>query len=255
MDEGDMKTDLSEQEQSLRAQVEDSEKALAALQGDLQAVDAELNDLAEQSVQYDTLGEVCRSLEALDDLGAMRLFWQDRGHGGDPLEYIKASRDRIHDYGKLFLKTESRRQEIVDRIGTQDASLDSLHYELTDVLQREEERQSEWTVERDLESWPTHTVVMPWARGTEEDKRYRKSLGSSLLASAALSVLVASIAIPMIERPQDIELPERMAKLVRQDLPPPPPPVAAIEEPVVEEEIPEPEVAEESPPQLVPESV
>ena len=79
-----MKTDLSEQEQSLRAQVEDSEKALAALQGDLQAVDAELKDLAEQSVQYDTLGEVCRSLEALDDLGAMRLFWQDRGHGGDP---------------------------------------------------------------------------------------------------------------------------------------------------------------------------
>ena len=249
-----MKTDLSEQKQSLRAQVEDSERALAALQSDLQAVDAELNELAEQSVQYDTLSEVCRSLEALDNLGAMPLFWQDRGHGGDPVEYIQAARDRIYDYGKLILKTESRRQEIVDRIGAQDASLDGLHYELTDVLQREEERQSEWTVERELESWPTHSVVMPWARGTEEDKRYRKSLGSSLLASAALSDLVASIAIPMIERPEEIKLPERMAKLVRQDLPPPPPPIAAIEEPVVEEEIPEPEVADEIPPELVPES-
>jgi hypothetical protein len=249
-----MKTDFSEQEQSLRAQVEDSEKALTALQGDLRAVDAELSDLAEHSVQYDTLGEVCRSLEALDDLGAMNLFWQDRDHSGDPLDYIQSARNRIEEYGESILETEGRRQAIVDKIGDQNLSLDCLHYELTDVLQREEERQSEWTVERELEDWPAHTVVMPWTRGTEEDQRYRKSLGSSLLASAALSILVASIAIPMVERPQDIELPERMAKLVRQDLPPPPP-VAPIEEPLVEEEIPEPEVAEEVPPEDVPEAV
>jgi hypothetical protein len=220
----------------------------------LRAVDAELSDLAEHSVQYDTLGEVCRSLEALDDLGAMNLFWQDRDHSGDPLDYIQSARNRIEEYGESILETEGRRQAIVDKIGDQNLSLDCLHYELTDVLQREEERQSEWTVERELEDWPAHTVVMPWTRGTEEDQRYRKSLGSSLLASAALSILVASIAIPMVERPQDIELPERMAKLVRQDLPPPPP-VAPIEEPLVEEEIPEPEVAEEVPPEDVPEAV
>ena len=248
-----MKTDLSEQEQSLRAQVEDSEEVLAALHSDLQAVDAELSDLAEHSVQYDTLGEVCRSLEALNDLGAMDLFWQDLGHSGDPAEYIQKARDRIHEYGESILETEGRRQAVVDKIGDQNLSLDCLHYELTDVLQREEERQSEWTVERELEDWPAHTVVMPWTRGAEEDQRYRKSLGSSLLASAALSILVASIAIPMIERPQDIELPERMAKLVRQDLPPPPP-AAPIEELVVEEEIPEPELVEEVPPDDLPKS-
>ena len=249
-----MKTDFSEQEQSLRVQVEDSEKVLAALRGDLEAIDTELNDLAEKGVQYDTLSEVCRSLESLDDLGAMDLFWQDSGYDNDPADYIEKARDRIHDYGKLIVKTESRRQEIVDKIGDQNLSLDCLHYDLSDVLQREEERQAEWTVERDLESLPEHTVVMPWARGNEEDQRYRKSLGSSLLASAALSVLVASIAIPIIERPQDIELPERMAKLVRQDLPPPPP-VAPIEELPVEEEIPDPEVPEDVPPEDVPESV
>jgi len=252
MDEGDMKTDFSEQEQSLRAQVEDSEGVLEALQSDLRAVDAELDGLAEHSVQYDTLGEVCRSLEALEDLGAMNLFWQD--HDRDPAEYIQEARDRIHDYGELIHSTEVRRQAVVDKIGDQNVSLDCLHYELTDVLQREEERQSEWTVERELEGWPAHAAVMPWTRGTEEDQRYRKSLGSSLLASAALSILVASIAIPIIEREQEIELPERMAKLVRQDLPPPPP-VAPIEELPVEEEIPDPELVEEVPPDDIPESV
>lgn len=250
-----MKTDFSDQEQSLRAQVEESEEALAALQSDLHAVDSELNGLAEQGVQYDTLGEVCRSLEALDDLGATNLFWQDLGHGNDPAEFIRKARDRIDEYGMLIVKTEARRQEVVDKIGDQNLSLDCLHYELTDILQREEERQNEWTVEREIEDWPTHTVVMPWARGTEEDQRYRKSLGSSLLVSATLGILVASIAIPIVERPQEIELPERMAKLVRQQLPPPPP-AAPIEELPVEEEIPEPEVAEETPPEdVVPESV
>ena len=249
-----MKTDFSDQEQSLRAQVEDSEKVLAALQSDLQAVDAELGDLAGQSVKYDALGEVCRSLEVLDNLGAMRLFWQDLGHGGDPVEYIRKARDRIHDYGELMLVTERRRQEVVDKIGGQDVSLDCLHYELTDVLRREEERQSEWTVEREPDSWPAHTIVMPWARGTEEDQRYRKSLGSSLLVSTVLGILVASIAIPILERPQDIQLPERMAKLVRPELPPSPP-FAQIEEPLVEEEIPDPELAEEIPPEDVPKSV
>jgi len=253
MDEGDMKTDFSEQEQSLRAQVEDSEKELGALQGDLRAVDAELADLASQSVQYDAVSEVCRSLEALDSLGAMRLFWEDQGHGGDPLEYIEKARDRIHDYGELILTTEGRRQEIVGKIGGQNDSLDCLHYDLSDVLQREEERRNEWVVEREPDSLPAHTVVMPWARGTEEDDRYRKSLGSSLAASAALGILVASIAIPIIERPQEIELPERMAKLVRPELPPPPP-AAPIEELVVEEEIPDPELAEETPPDDVPKS-
>jgi len=248
-----MKTDFSDQEQSLRAQVEGSEKALEAMQGDLQAVDAELADLASQSVQYDTLGEVCRSLEALDNLGATRLFWQDLGHGGGPVEYIQKAREKIHDYGELILVTEKRRQKVVEKIGGQNVSLDCLHYDLSDVLQREEERQSQWTVEREPDSLPAHTVVMPWARGTEEDERYRKSLGSSLLASAALGILVASIAIPILERPQDIQLPERMAKLVRANLPPPPP-VAPIEELLVEEEIPDPELAEEIPPEDVPKS-
>lgn len=248
-----MKTDSSDQEQSLRAQVEDSEKVLEALQSDLRAIDAELGDLASQGVQYDALGEVCRSLEALGNLGAMRLFWEDLGHGGDPVEYIEKAREKIHKYGELILATEERRQAVADKVGGQNVSLDCLHYELTDVLHREEERQNEWTIERESDELPVRAVVMPWARGNEEDQRYRKSLGSSLVASTALGVLVASIAIPIMERPQEIQLPERMARLVRADLPPPPP-IAPVEEPLIEEEIPDPEADEEMPPEDVPES-
>jgi outer membrane biosynthesis protein TonB len=99
-------------------------------------------------------------------------------------------------------------------------------------------------------------MVMPWQRRGEEDRRYRRSLGSSLATSFILAILIGSIAIPIPDKSKKIELPERMAKLVYEALPPPAPTPA----PIVDEEIPEPEpepepeLAEETPPELVPES-
>ena len=85
----------------------------------------------------------------------------------------------------------------------------------------EEDRRSEWLVERESDELPQYAMVMPWQRRGEEDRRYRKSLGSSLrLAHSCL--LIASIAIPIPDKSKKIELPERMAKLVHEALPPPP---------------------------------
>ncbi|RLA28865.1 MAG: energy transducer TonB, partial [Gammaproteobacteria bacterium] len=106
---------------------------------------------------------------------------------------------------------------------------------------------------------PVHVQVMAWSRGYEEDKRFHKSLGSSFLGVLLLTLLVGSIAIPLVERKPIDQLPERVARLVREQLPPPPPPVEVpqIEPDIAEPEPePEPELAEvEAQPDLVPESV
>jgi len=242
----------SNEELTLREQVEDSEQALKSLQRDLQGVDGELAQLVSRNQQFDVLSQVCRSLEELDDLGAAELFWQ--GRDTNPADYIQEARDRIHDYGESLLQVEQRRNAIVDQIGDQNVTLDCLHYDLVEILERDEIRQNEWLVERDDEEYPAHEQVMPWARGCEEDLRYRKSLGTSMLTALVLGILVSSIAIPISERSKELELPERMAKLVREQLPPPPP--VPIEEPKIEEEIPEPEpeLADEQPPEIVPEA-
>ena len=92
---------------------------------------------------------------------------------------------------------------------------------------------------------------MPWQRGQEEDQRYRKSLGSSLATALVLGILVGSVAIPIPDKPKEIELPERMAKLVRETLPPP----APVPQPVAEEEVPEPEPEEPEKPEELPDEV
>ena len=100
---------------------------------------------------------------------------------------------------------------------------------------------------------------MPWSRGYEEDRRFRRMLGLSLAVSLTTAFLLSSIALPIVERARVTELPERVAKLVRDELPPPPPPAPVVEPPVEEilpEPEPEPQLAEEVPPPdtVVPES-
>jgi len=93
---------------------------------------------------------------------------------------------------------------------------------------------------------------MPWARGCEEDDRFRRSLAASLLVSIAVGLLVSVIELPILESSADIELPERIAKLVREERRLPPPEV--VDEPIIlDEELPEPELAEEQPPVEQPE--
>jgi hypothetical protein len=250
MDERDVMNDeLSVEEAALQAQVKESENALAGLEHDLHAVDTELADLAVENRKFDALADVCRSLEELENLGGADLFWKPQA--GNVEDYLDDARARINEFGEKFAKVEERRDAIMQRVGNQNYTLDCLHYELLDAMEREESRRSEWVVEREADDLPPHELVMPWQRGQEEDQRYRKSLGSSLATSILLGVLIASVAIPIPDKPKEIELPERMAKLVQQQLPPPKP----VAEPVVEEQIPEPEVPEEVPPEIVPESV
>ncbi|MDH3440237.1 MAG: AgmX/PglI C-terminal domain-containing protein [Gammaproteobacteria bacterium] len=245
--------EFAEQERLLRQKVEKSERVLAELESDLREVDAELERLAQQSQQFEVLGQVCRSLEELESIGATALFWGDEESASR--EQLDRAHRHIDEYGASIVQVEERRQIIVEKIGDQNLTLDYLHYDLSEAIEREENRRAEWLVERDGDEVPTHVQVMPWARGYEEDQRFRKSLGTSLAASLLLAFLLTSIALPIIERPTALELPERMAKLVREELPPPPPPVP-VEEPLIEEEPePEPELAEEEPPpDLVPES-
>jgi outer membrane biosynthesis protein TonB len=256
MDERDVvNTDFSDEEQTLQAQVQESEVELAKLEEDLYSVDVEMAQLAGQNRKFEALGDVCNSLEQLEEAGGTDLFW--KSDAGDVDSYIEGAREKIREYGDKFVDVEQRRDAIMSKIGKQNFALDCLHYDLLDAMEREETRRNEWLVERDADEVEPHAMIMPWQRSQEEDQRYRKSLGSSLLAALFLGVLVGSVAIPIAEKPKEIELPERMAKLVREELPPP----APEPEPFVDEEIPEPEpepepeLAEELPDEIVPESV
>ena len=252
-----MSVALSNLEQSVREQVSRSESALASLEADLRGTDAELVALAEDHNKFQKLEHICTSLEELDELGAGHLFW-DEGSSEHKATHLDHARSQIGKYHEAIVEVENRRDAIVEDIKQHNAELDCLHYDLQDIVEQQEDNRYEWLVEREDSEQPKHQhmQVMPWARGCEEDRRFRRSLASSLAASIAIAMMISTIAIPFRERAQEMELPERVARLVRQEreLPPPPPPVQ--EQEVPEEDIPEPEaepeLVEEVPDEPVP---
>ena len=233
---------LSNLEQSVREQVSGSESALDSLQADLRAIDAELVALAGDHNKYQKLEHICSSLEELDELGAGHLFW-DEVSSENKAMHLDHARSQIGKFHEAIVEVENRRDALVEDIKQRNDELDCLHYDLQDIVEQQEDNRYEWVLERDDGDQPDHkhAQIMPWARGCEEDRRFRRSLASSLAASLAIALMISTIAIPFREQAQDLELPERVARLVRQEraLPPPPPPVQELEIP--DEEIPEPE--------------
>ena len=126
-------------------------------------------------------------------------------------------------------------------------------------MEREERRRAAWEVERDIDTLPYRKQIMPWARGFEEDWRFRKSLAASISICIAVGLMATMVALPITERTVTEEIPERVAKLVRELRPSPPPPPPVAPEPVMAEEDPiepepEPEQVVEETPEITPES-
>lgn len=249
-----MHSDYSREEITLRQQVEESENVLAGYERKLRAADAELEELAQKNPRYELLSEICRSLAELENLGGSHLFWDER-HGADgPEARLRYARGKIDEFREQVEQVEERRRAILEKIGGQNDALDYLHYDLQDAIEREESRRNEWLVEREADDPPYRAQVMPWARGCEEDRRFRRTMLESLASACAIALLLAVISLPVLERPSVLELPERVAKLVREDRTPPPPPKPVEQPPVPDQEIPEPEpeLAKEMPPEQAP---
>lgn len=258
MDEGGIvSSELSQDEKTLKDKVEQSESVLDGYEKDLRAIDVELEELAAKSCQFDLLEQACRSLEELDESDCANLFWDDSLGPDSSAGHLEHARRKIEEHGENIAAVEERRLAITDKIFEQNFSLDALHYQLQDAIELEENRKREWRVERDVPFLKRGVQVMPWSRGYEEDARFRRSLGASVLVSVLLAVLVSMIDLPILERERIIEVPERVAKLVREERAPPPPPEPEPQPIIQEEDLPEPDpqLAEEQPPEEIPESI
>jgi hypothetical protein len=238
---------ISQDEQVLRTELSQARERLDGLVRDLRAIDAELEGLSTERQQYRVLNEVCSGLEALAALGAAELFWGDRVVDG--ADYFRLARGRVEAFQGHLSEIEGRRQAVVDGIQRQQEATELLEDDVFEAQLQEERRKLEWIVEREIGPLPAGPPIMPWTRGGEDDQRFRKSLAASLLTGLLLGLLLPQIDLPLPERWEPIEVPDRLARLIREERPLPPPPPAREEPRELE---PEPEVAEETIPQQAP---
>jgi hypothetical protein len=226
---------VSQDEQALHAQLEKVREKLDFLARDLRAVDSELEGLSKERGQYRLLHEACSALEDLSAAGAAGMFFCERLAGGEGDDHLRLVRSRVDVFQEHLGEVEGRRQAVVEKIRYQQENTDLLEEDLCDAREREEQRKLEWLIERELDDLPSRPSVMPWSGRDEDDARFRKSLAASLLVSLLLGLLLPMIDLPLPEPWKVDEVPERLARLIREERPlPPPPPQREVSKPVEE---------------------
>src|SRR5690606_4708379 len=224
------------------------EEQLEGLAQNLSAIDGELEQLAAQREQYELVSVACGSLEKLAALGAAELFWGAKAERADIERHVAAVRARLDTFSARIAEIEGRRKAVTDEIAQGREVLAILEDDLAEIHAEQEEQLHEWVLEREAEPVVARAGAMPWSRGGEDDRRFRRALGSSLAAAVLLGILVPLVDLPLPEPAEILEVPERVVELIKRDrLPPPPPPQVAQQRPEEPEPIPEPE------PEVVPE--
>ncbi|NIP13688.1 MAG: hypothetical protein GWM88_02660, partial [Pseudomonadales bacterium] len=214
---------LSERRRSIAAQKEEAQQQLDRLNAEAEAAQQELTGLAARKEHFKLLEQAVASLEALSESGAADLFW-----GPDsPSSTVRVddAKARIAEFSSEVERVEAKHKKFISDVAVQQQAQDDLEYDLFQIEQQEESRRQEWQVERDETVLPVRRIAMPWVRGFEEDQRFKRTLAGSTAAALLLGLIIPLIDLPIPEKEELVEVPERFAKLIRQPQQPVPPPV------------------------------
>ncbi len=189
----------------------------------MRAVDGELESLAPERERHRLVLDLCSSLEKLEENGGAALFWGESSASDANAQHIRGVRARVDQFNGQIAEIEGRRSALIDRIRQQQGYADLMEDVLFEALEEEERRKQEWIIEREISKLPAYKAFMPWTSGGEDDKRFRKSLGTALLLCLIFAVVVPLIHLPeRIVKPQ-AQVPERIVRLLIESRPQPPP--------------------------------
>jgi chemotaxis protein histidine kinase CheA len=216
---------ISEQQnqQALAAELAQARQMLEGMSNELLAVDAELEDLATAREQHRLLLEVCGSLDKLGTLGGAALFWGDGTDQSASADYVHRARSRVDQFNERVQEIEARRARIIDRITQQQGHAAFMEDVLFEALEEEERRKQEWIIEREISALPARKSFMPWTHGHEDDKRFRKSVGTALLLCLIFALITPLIRLPERIVKPEIAVPDRIVRLLIESRPQPPP--------------------------------
>jgi len=230
-------------QQALRAQLAQAREKLDGLARDLRAIDGELEGLATERKQHRLLHNVCGALEELSEIGGAGLFWNDRTATSE--DHIRRVRSRVDAFQKRVSEVENRREAVLEEIEQQQDDTDLLEDDVFEAQEEEERRQQEWIIEREISVLPSRELIMPWARGSEDDQRFRRSLAIALLYSLLFALVVPQIDLPLHALGDEtIEVPERVVRLMMEARPLPPAPPREETRPQPQEQLAEQKPAE-----------
>jgi len=211
-------TSLLEQELApLNAKFEQVRGTLAELEREMRAVEAELETFSADRLRFDALRDACNLLDRLDQLEAGQLFWGELPEIKDPAGHMARLRSRIATFDGEIRGVVEKQANLKAQANQCLDELDCLDDEIRNAHARDERREHEFAIERELSPVPHGPTVMPWSDDDESDRRYRRTLRTALLLSLLFGTVFHLVIVPAPVRPPVAQIPERLAMMVRKE--------------------------------------
>ncbi len=220
-----MNTSLLAQElEPLNAQIEQAQIKRQALEDELRVVETELETFSADRQRFDALREVCEALDKLGELKAGKLFWTGIPEVEDTAGHLKRVRGRVARFEGEIRGVLEKQASVQAQINQRLDELDFLHEEVRDAHDREEQRKEEFVIEREISPVPFRAMIMPWTKEAESERNFRRAVLVALLICFFFGALVPIVKVPIPDRSVAVvEIPERLAKLVKNEPPRPAP--------------------------------
>jgi outer membrane biosynthesis protein TonB len=216
---------MEEELAPLNAQIELTRRKHASLEEQLRVVEGTLETFSEKRQRFEALGEVCNALEKLGELEAGKLFWDGISKNGGAAEHLARVRGRVARFEDEISGVLEKQTELQTQIQQQENNLEILYDEVREAYEREERRTEEFVVEREISDVPYRPMIMPWTKDGESERRFRRAVLVALLLCFTLGTVFRMVTVPIPDRKVAVvEIPQRLAKLVKKAPPKPAPP-------------------------------
>jgi outer membrane biosynthesis protein TonB len=209
-------------QEALIAELGTQQESIDVLVGELRSLDARLEALTTERNQHRLLHEVCDALDELGELGGAQLFWGTAEAVTSGRLQLGRVRERVVAFECRVGELEARRQSTREQIDKEQYRAGLIEDELFEAQEEEERRRQEWIVEREISGLHSRPLTMPWTWGGEDDRRFQKSLLSTLAVCLLLTLLLSLIRLPLV--PPHEETPPEQVLHITMALPRPPPP-------------------------------
>ena len=219
-----MVDEISQEQEEINRKIDEAYTRLNALEDEDVGVSDELKELKAQRQRFAVLSEVSDQLEKLEKLGGSDLFWGENYDQDNASKQQKRVRDLVVNYDSRVAELLGQQSERYETVESLTAKINLLNEESLALQEREEARLEEFVIEREMVELPYRPMQMPWNKNDRDQKQFRKILLIVLLFSILLGVLIPMWDIPVPDRVEVVEIPERLAKLMVPKPPPPPPP-------------------------------
>ena len=234
-----MVDDIKKAQEEINRKIDDAYNRLEELEGEDAQLVEELKELNKQRHRYHVLSEISDQLEKLDKLGGGDLFWGENYDHSSARQQQKRVRDLVVNYDSRVAELQNKQSIREQAVESLTAKINVLNDDSLNLQEREEARAEEFVIEREMADMPFRPMRMPWNSDDEDQKHFRKILLIVLLFSMLLGVLIPMWNIPVPDRVEVVEIPERLAQLmVPKKEPPPPPKPKKLEEKLPDKEKP-----------------